>query len=466
MRGCLLIFVVLITGLTMQAQRSIVGSWYGELNVQGSVLILTADISANEDGTLSGFVNSPMQGASNIPITTLFHHDDSVRIEIASLTVVIRGLLLPGDSVIRCSFEQGPFTLPLDLIRKDSPFAFDRPQEPKKPYPYVEQEVKFRNELAGINLAGTLTLPNTDDIFTAVVLVSGSGPQDRNEELMGHKPFMVIADFLTRHGIAVLRYDDRGIGESEGEFGNATTKDFAEDAEAAVKYLRGLANLNAANIGVIGHSEGGMVAQMVAAHDTALAFIIMLAGPVISGEEILITQIRKIQQVNGQKGIITRIIVKDALKSFSILKNNADNEIAVRKLEEYFGKRAAKFPKKIHTLFGYDSLSVQAKIKAYNSPWFRYFLVFQPEDYLKQINIPVLALFGGKDVQVLYKPNTKALKKIKKKYRKPNIHLKTYSGRNHMFQEAATGTLTEYAVITETFGVEVLEDMVKFIKVR
>lgn len=463
----LLIAIVLLIPSKLLSQEEIqrfAGSWQGELDVQGTKLIIEADFSINESFELEGVLHSPMQGAKNIPVNSIQLSGDSIIFTVSVLAVEVKGAMLQGDSVIECAFEQGPFSLPLRLVKAEDPFTFERPQEPKPPFPYIEEEVVFVNKKAdGIRLAGTLTLPDNKVVSPAVVLITGSGAQNRDEEIMGHKPFLVIADYLTRNGIAVLRFDDRGFGESEGDFASSTSADFATDVEAAIQFLRSHNNVDSSLIGLIGHSEGGMIASIVASSDATIAFVVMLAGPGISGEEVLLSQIKKIQKVEGQKRKIARRVLKDSRESFRILKKYDDKEKAAKVLTQYFDKRSARIPEKLQPLYGYDERSVEAKIAAYNKDWFRYFLTFEPEDYLKDIDIPLLALFGGKDVQVISKDNARAVNRIARKYNKDNFLVKTYANRNHLFQEAKTGSISEYAQISETIGEEVLKDITEFI---
>jgi uncharacterized protein len=457
---CLFLLPVLLP-----AQGTVAGSWFGELDIQGTKLTLTADISLDDEGKLSGLLHSPMQGAKDIPVTEIRQENDSVFITVASLMVQIRGLLLEGDTVLDCLFTQGPFTLPLILKRTDEPFSLNRPQEPQRPFPYVEQEVTIHNTLHEVALAGTLTLPDTAGRFPAVILVSGSGPQDRNEEIMGHKPFLVISDYLTRNGIAVLRYDDRGTAASSGNFATGTTEDFAEDAMAALRFLQSHPNINPEASGIIGHSEGGLIAQMIAARqDNPAAFIIMLAGPVVTGEEILLSQIKKMLETEGAPRKQIRRAVRDAEEAFDLIKKANNPQQAAAELEDFYAQRRAKTKIKHHNTYGYNEEAIQAYIPAYTSPWFIGFLKSDPASYLKKINIPMLALFGEKDVQVLPNINTRALDQLIRENQKKHFTYKTFTGRNHLFQMAETGSVTEYAIIEETFGEEVLEEMVRYIQ--
>ncbi len=458
------LFLLLTLPMAISAQSNLAGSWHGELDVQGTQLILTMDIHIDSAGQLAGFMHSPMQGANDIPIGRIELEGDSVRIGVSTLMATVRARLMPGDSLLTGEFNQGPFTLPITFRRISAPFEFARPQEPQRPFPYVEQEVMIPNEAADVILAGTITLPDTVGTFPAVILVTGSGPQDRNEEIMGHKPFLVISDYLTRRGVVVLRYDDRGFAGSTGDFASGTTYDFADDALAALRFLQQHPNVNPDAAGIIGHSEGGLIAQIIAARsDNPAAFIIMLAGPTISGEEILLSQIQRIQEVSGAPRRVIRRTLRDAKAVFEILKDATDSQQAAEQMEAFYAQRRARTREKHHATYGYNEEAVKQSVPAYTSPWFIAFLKTDPSNYLPKISVPMLALFGGKDVQVLDDLNIEALKTFVKQHNKTNFTWKSYPQRNHLFQVAETGSVQEYATIEETFGEKVMEEMLQFI---
>jgi len=469
LRIAIIVFISILFSINAHSQQLknyIEGYWYGVLQFQGSELIITFDIKRDANDSLTGIMYSPLQSSEEIPITKFVIQGDSVHISIKSLGVKYSGKIYENDSVIKGVFNQAIFKIPLDMQKTAELFALKRPQEPKPPFDYIIEDVRFENKKEGITLAGTITYPDTLAQYPAVILISGSGPQDRNEEIFGHKPFWVIADYLTKNGISVLRFDDRGIGKSGGDFSKATSMDFANDVEAAVAFLKLHPHIQSQHIGLIGHSEGGMIAPIVATKDKDIAFIVLMAGPGISGEGILLTQIQKMLEIdNNEKSFIDQVLT-DSKKTYSILKKNPNPQKAATALRKYYAKRMKKTPEEKHFDFGYSKQAVEMKIQALNGAWFRFFLTFEPEDYLKRVDCPVLALFGEKDVQVLALVNSKALEKIINKHNRKDWHIKVYPDKNHLFQNATKGTIMEYAIIEETIGEDVLGDIVGWIKKR
>jgi len=437
-----------------------IGYWYGLLEIQSNELILTFEIKVDND-MLTGLMNSPLQGANNINIDEIIVNQDSLILTIKRLGIKYKGVLQDNDSIIEGVFSQSILNIPLSLQKTKELFTLNRPQEPKPPFNYIEEEITFFNSNANINLSGTLTYPDSSSSYPAVVLITGSGPQDRNEEILGHKPFWVIADYLTNHGIAVLRFDDRGIGKSEGVFSSATSLDFATDVESAISFLKTHPNINKSQIGLIGHSEGGLIASIVASKDNGVAFIIMLAGPAISGEQILLTQQRKIMEVENIDDSIIDLSIKDSRKIYKILKKDNNKEKAGYKIRDYLAKRAKKIPTEHHATLGYSKQAIENKILILNTDWFRYFVSYNPDKYFEAINCPTLALFGEKDVQVTAVENSEAFAKFVNK--RNNFSQIVYQNKNHLFQNATTGHMSEYALIEETFCENVLDDIAKWI---
>ncbi|HUH45644.1 MAG TPA: alpha/beta hydrolase, partial [Arenibacter sp.] len=238
--------------------QDISGAWNGVLKVQGIQLRLVFNIDKTANGYIAT-MDSPDQGTNGIPVTTTSFDNSLLKISIASAGIEYEGVL-DQDHIINGNFRQAGQSFPLSLSKSEKVEKSVRPQEPIKPYPYYEEEIYFENREDAVKLSGTLTLPRKDGFFPAVILISGSGPQNRDEELMGHKPFLVLSDYLTKNGIAVLRYDDRGVGASTGDFKTATSLDFSKDAEAGVQYLKTRKEIDTKKIGLIGHSEGGLIA--------------------------------------------------------------------------------------------------------------------------------------------------------------------------------------------------------------
>ena len=302
---CFALIIMVGIDIIVSAQQqdtseiSIEGIWQGKLKVPGTELRVVFKISKNPDGTLTATLDSPDQGVTGIPVEEVIFEDNTLRLEVKSAGAVFEGKVSEDFLVIEGEWKQSGGVFPLTVKRVDKAIEILRPQVPKKPYPYTEEEVAYENKEAGITLAGTLTLPSGKGPSPAVLLISGSGPQDRNETIYNHHPFLVLADYLTRQGIAVLRVDDRGVGESTGDFSQATSVDFASDVLAGIEYLKTRKEINPEQIGLIGHSEGGLIAPMVAVKSPDVAFIILMAGTGLTGEEILYLQGALISRAMG-----------------------------------------------------------------------------------------------------------------------------------------------------------------------
>jgi pimeloyl-ACP methyl ester carboxylesterase len=366
--------------------------------------------------------------------------------------VVYDGNLSKDGSEISGTFQQAGMSFPLVLKRVDKPVAISRPQEPKRPFPYAEEEVAYENRTApGVKLAGTLTLPKSDGPFAAVLLITGSGPQDRDEALMGHKPFLVLSDYLTRRGIAVLRVDDRGVGKSTGTFGTATTKDFATDALAGVEYLKTRKEIDPKRIGLIGHSEGGVIAPMVAADSPDVAFIVMMAGTGLPGDEILYLQSALISKANGASNELIATTTQAQKQIFAIAKEETDNTVATKKIREVMEKvRAGLTPEQRQTL-GYGS-TIDSQITPLLTSWFRYFLAYDPRPALRKVKCPVLAINGENDLQVPPRQNLPAIEQALEDGENPDHQIVKLPGLNHLFQTSKTGSPSEYSKIDETIS--------------
>jgi len=319
-----------------------------------------------------------------------------------------------------------------------------RPQNPARPYPYRDQEVTFENRVQSVTLAATLTIPQGDGPFPAVLLITGSGPQDRDETLLGHKPFLVLADYLTRHGIAVLRADDRGTGKSTGVFGNATTADFATDVEAGFSYLKTRTEVDPHKIGLVGHSEGGVIAPMVAARNKDVAYIVMMAGTGVSGDQVLVAQGEAIELANGKDPAEA---AKDAAKKkemIALVETEKDPDNLEKELKE---KMTGDIPEP----------QIGTAIQQLTSPWFRYFMTYDPAIALRKVTCPVLAINGSLDKQVLPKQNLPAIRQALQESGNKHVEIDELPGLNHLFQTAKTGSTAEYAQIEETMSPVALE---------
>ena len=320
-----------------------------------------------------------------------------------------------------------------------------------------------------ITLAGTLTLPESGGPFPAVLLITGSGPQDRDETVAGHKPFWIIADYLTRQGIAVLRVDDRGTGKSTGFFKGATSGDFATDVLAGVAYLKSRKEINPRQIGLVGHSEGGLIAPMVAVQSDDVAFIVLLAGPGVDGSQILLMQGALISRAGGTSEALIKQSRNYSKRMHEIVKAEPNNERAEKKIREmHAASRAAlseELKKETRELAPDLEAQLNMTIKQILTPWFRYFLIYDPRPALRKVNCPVLAINGEKDLQVPSKENLAAMEQaLKAGSNTDDYTLKELPDLNHLFQHAKTGAPTEYSKIEETFAPEALKIMGDWIK--
>ena len=392
------IFIFLIfTQLSFASEKNIVGTWQGTLKVQTMELRVVFHIQADSTGAMKATLDSPDQGAKGIPVDNVSTRLDSVTFTIHAISGSYEGIKQPGDSVITGTWKQGGLALPLDIHRTHEVAELRRPQEPKPPFPYYAEDVSYENGDAGITLAGTFTKPKSGGPFPALLLITGSGPQNRDEELFGHKPFLVIADYLTRRGIAVLRVDDRGTGKSTGVFDAATTKDFAGDVRAGIRYLKTRTDVNSKKIGLLGHSEGGIIAPMVACDSKDVAFIVMLAGPSLTGEKILYLQDSLISTVMG---IPAEEITKELRlnrKLYSLIRTESDSTKLQQEIRSAIKESMSSDSS---TLGKVNEEAVNAAVKQLTSPWFRFFVAYDPIPALEKVTCPVLALDGSKDLQV------------------------------------------------------------------
>ena len=457
---CTLLLIFLVVFSNVNSQENIIGDWNGVLSLGGQQLSLIIHLE-KVGTTYSGSMDSPDQKAFGIKADKVVFEKDTLDFIISKIGLRFKGFW--ADTTISGEFTQGYFKAPLQLSRrKVEKKVLVKPQEPQAPFPYLEEEVVFRHVNANFNLAGTLTLPKGDGVFPVILLISGSGPQDRNEEILGHKPFLIIADYLTKKGYAVFRYDDRGTAKSGGEFEGATSPDFASDAASALAYLKTRKDIDTTKIALAGHSEGAMLAAMIAANDPSINAIIMLAGPGIPGDQLLLMQqelIATVNQVNPEE-IKENTVINRSL--FELINQANDIENAKVQVEKKLKKISKKLSKSAIEAYGGKTEFVSQNLRAYINPWMYYFLRYDPAVDLKNIKCNVLALNGNKDLQVPSKINLAAIElninnpgKIKQVIEMLNL--------NHLFQNCLTGNITEYGEIQETISPEVLEKMNDFL---
>jgi uncharacterized protein len=433
------------------APSDIDGAWLGTL-ATGTINLRVVFRFRNTDEGLKATLDSPDQGMNGMQVSAVKRDGSSLKIEVDNIAGVFEGTISPDKNSIDGKWTQGGGTLPLVLkpLKSEAELEIKRPQNPVKPYPYREEDVTYDNKEQNVTLAATLTIPQGKGPFPGVVLITGSGPQDRDETLLGHKPFLILSDYLTRHGIAVLRADDRGTGKSTGVFSKATTADFATDTEAGVAYLKTRSEVDPHKIGLIGHSEGGVIAPMVAARNKDVAFIVMMAGTGVPGDQVIVAQGEAIDIANGKK-------TEDAAKS-------AERQREIIHLIET-EKDQAVLEKEIRDKMAGERTEAQIgmEIRQFTSVWFQYFLTYDPATALRKVTCPVLAINGSLDKQVLPSQNLPVIRKSLQESGNKHFEIDELPGLNHLFQTAKTGSPAEYAQIEETMSPVALEKISSWI---
>ncbi len=450
----LVVVMAVVVGLSVShAENRVTGHWEGQIEIPGQPIAVKVDLTRT-DNEWTGTIDIPTQGANDLLLSDIHvgEEDDSVHVKFSIRNIpgnpTFDGKLQAG--AMSGTFSQGGSTFRFRLSRERVKGP-ERPQEPKPPFPYKIEEVTFQN--GAVNLAGTLTLPQGDRTFPAVLLISGSGLQDRDETLVGHKPFWVLADHLRRADIAVLRVDDPGIGKSTPHPKLPTTADFATDVEAGVAFLKQDDRIG--TIGLIGHSEGGLIAAIVASRSNDVSFIVLMAGPGVPGAELLRKQNERIFDAAGIAIERKQNLLMLLDQLFTILTSEdmaADErrqgvEEIVRSQLEVNGVPPAK----------QDEGQVQALVEQSLTPWMRYFLTFDPRPAFEKIRIPVLALNGELDVQVDAEQNLTAIAEALEKGGNQDVTVHRLPKHNHLFQRAHTGLVNEYGAIEETLSPVVLD---------
>ncbi|MBL9153505.1 MAG: alpha/beta fold hydrolase [Verrucomicrobiales bacterium] len=437
------------------------GTWTGTLKAGAADLPLVFQFSPTGGGNFTGTLTSTAQSPLPLPFSQISLRDREVKASIDSLGGRFEGKIAANGRVIRGEWTQGGHTLPLDLAYQPGGAPEPRrPQTPRPPHPYRSEAVTFAPPGADHRLSGTLTLPEgPTGRVPGIVLISGSGPQDRDETIFGHKPFAVIADHLTRQGIAVLRYDDRGTGASTGTFEYATTLDFADDAAAAAAHLASRPEIDPARVGLLGHSEGGLIAPIVAArHPDRIACLVLLAGPGLRGDEILLTQTRALLTATGQKAALIDLTERFQRALFAVLTQPAPDVNKAREIAATFQAEIAALSPDDAKALAQAAPAIEESMKALQTPWFARFLVLDPGDSLRQLSqTPLLALFGERDLQVLPEPNLAALRRHLEAAGNTRFTAEIRPGLNHLFQKATTGLPTEYSQIETTIEPAVLQ---------
>jgi pimeloyl-ACP methyl ester carboxylesterase len=442
--------------------------WTGELNAL--VQKLKVQVRELESGEVY-FDSLTQQAGGFVAKKTV--DGDQVIIEVPAVRGKFEGTLEADGQRLVGKWRQGLIPLQLTLERSEQTVSEEesqpkRPQTPQPPFPYEVQEVTFENEQAEVKLVGTLTIPDRETSpeeqktkFPAVILISGSGPQDRDESILGHKPFWVIADHFSKKGIAVLRYDERGVGQSSGTFEDANSTDFAADVRAAIAFLAAHPAIDASQIGLCGHSEGGLIASMVAAQDERVAFIVLMAGPGVNGQKVVESQTRLILEVSGvpaeeieRQMKIQRAFIELA-KQDPLPTKEEFSQAAMEKAGDYFTANEMEEDT--------ARQMIDAAFQQLVSPWFQFFMSHEPASDLEKIACPVLAINGEKDLQVDPKLNLPAIEAALEKAPTDDFTLRELKGLNHLFQQSKTGLVQEYAQLEETFNPAALQLMTEWI---
>lgn len=471
--------ITLIFSIPVSAQQ-IKGDWEGKLRIPGTELPLVFHISENK-GSYTASFDSPKQQAFNIACSEVVVQGDSIILKMNSLNGFYAATLDAERKVMNGSWAQSGYTFPL-IMKKVSESvtrgSLKRPQTPIPPFPYKSEDVSYTNADKSIQFSGTFTVPLPDPnvdyfrapIYPTVLLISGSGPQDRDETIMEHKPFAVIADYLSRNGIAVLRVDDRGVGKTTGKFATATSADFANDVEAGIAYLKTREDVDANGIGLIGHSEGGLIAPMVASRNKDVRFIILLAAPGVKIPDMMAQQNADVLASASVPAVDIEQYIPLYKNIVSTIINAKDSAAAMKKCIPIF--KAWQKNKTASTIKNTTGVENEAGITSFinifikdlSTPWFKYFMQANPADYLSQTNCPVLALNGEKDIQVAAVPNLAGIKQALEKANNSKVTTRLLPGLNHLFQHCQTCTVAEYGELEETFDPATLKIMADWIR--
>lgn len=425
-------------------------AWEGSLEIPGGIkLRLAFHVLKTKGGEFRAWMDSPDQGAFGLKVTTTEVGKDSLKFVIKGVGEYEGKIDAIGDSATG-QWKQGGANSPLTLKKVAEVSEVKRPQRPKGPFPYVSEEVAYDSRAKGVRIAGTLTLPEGDGPFPVVLLITGSGAQDRDETILGHKPFLVLADDLTRRGIAVLRVDDRGVGGSTGDPMTATSADFVEDVLGGVDFLKARKRIDPKRIGLMGHSEGGLIAPIVATRSSDVAFIVLLAGTGVPGDQILKAQAALILKASGADEATIRRAAEAQARLVAIVKETEDLKLATEKLKVAQAELSRSLPEAERKAMA-EADPNGARVAMLASPWFRYFLTYDPRPTLAKVQCPVLAINGEKDLQVPCKENLEAIEKALRSGGNTRVTIKELPGLNHLFQPCTTGAPSEYGSIETTF---------------
>jgi pimeloyl-ACP methyl ester carboxylesterase len=428
------------------AQAGMEGTWQGALEAGAVRLRVRVHVAKNDQGAWTSTFDSIDQGAMGIPVKVTTVSGRALHFEMPALHLTFDGTLSADGQQIAGTIMQG-VALPMVFKRIERLEALRRPQTPKGPFPYKAIEVSYENKLG--KLAGTLTVPDGEGPFPAAILITGSGPENRDEEIFGHKPFWIIADYLSRRGISVLRLDDRGVGGSAGVSSQETIDDMASDVLAGIDFLKTRQEINPRKIGVIGHSEGGIIGPIAASRSNDIAFVVMLAGTGVTGEQVMYLQAELMAKSMG--GTDAAIAQNRAIQEiiFTAARSDADEKTALENFREDWRKAHGSAP----------DATLDSQMKAVLAPEIRSFAFYDPAEALRKLKVPVLAMNGSRDLQVPPSQNLPAIRAALTAGGNKDFEIVELPGLNHLFQTCQKCTLGEYGTLEETFSPKALEVM-------
>ncbi len=466
MKKLLLAVLVLVTVDLTSAQSPFIGTWEGILKA-GADMRIYFRIAQDDQQNLTALMDAPDQGLKDVKVSDLVIAGDSISLTIPQFQASYAGSM-NGDGTINGTFRQG-MAFPLNLTKVMKIAEVKRPQTPVPPFPYRSEDVTYTSNDNAISYGATITIPNGTGPFPAAVLLTGSGPQNRDEEIAGHKPFAVLADHLTRNGFIVLRVDDRGVGQTTGDATTATTRDFADDANVSLNYLKSRAEVDTRKIGMIGHSEGGMIAQIVAAERDDIHFVVMLAAPGMRIPELMSEQTHAVLSKSGLPADYVTAYVKlyNNVIASAIASQGDDLSASVTKVVDQWVSETPQSIVQATTGIRDESSKVNfvnTFAGQIGTPWFRYFLQYDPAVNVQKIRANVLAVNGSEDVQVVSKPNLAAIELSLKKGKANSFEVRELSGLNHLFQECKSCTLAEYGQLDQTLSPVLLETVTAWMK--
>jgi len=437
------------------------GVWHGIAKKPDNKEITFVFLFEENGETYNTTMAVPTFNVSGIKPKLTSLKEGNLTIDGAELGMKYEGVWNETTNQIEGTYTEGNVKLVLTLKKGNPKIAkINRPQEPVKPYPYYEEKVNFNNTEANISLSGTFTRPAQKGKHPVVILISGSGRHDRDGSMMTHRPFLVLSDYLTRKGIAVLRYDDRGFGESTGDFSKATTADFAQDALSAVNYLKSRKDINAKQIGLIGHSEGGIIAPLAANQTSDISFIVSMAGTGVSGSEISVMQSKTLRPFPVPD---EATFEKNVRKAIKIAASNKEVSQKRKELTIHNKTYLAPILKNLGAKEENISAFITNETEGVLKPWNTYFFNYNPADEFEKLSIPVLSLNGSKDIQVNATVNQNAIRNALIKGGNKNYKIVELENLNHLFQESKTGSMNEYKELEQTISPIALEEISNWI---